>query len=195
MKSILLSIKPKWVAKILNGEKAIEIRKQFPKDYVGWIYIYCTKTKPLVYYVDDEIGCVEKTNGEFAFRTSKNPDECNGKVVARFWCDKVEEMYTDENGMSYYTDTIKKDYMVSKLACLDDSDIENYLSGKIGYAIHISKLEVFDKPRELSDFHKIVNIKKCDTRYCDDYYTCNKCIRSKLTNAPQNYCYVEGEEK
>ena len=45
MKAILISIKPYWVAKILNGEKTIEIRKRFPKDYVGWVYIYCTKGK------------------------------------------------------------------------------------------------------------------------------------------------------
>ena len=45
MKAILMSIKPKYVAKILNGEKTIEIRKKFPKDYVGWVYIYCTKDK------------------------------------------------------------------------------------------------------------------------------------------------------
>lgn len=30
----MISIKPQWVAKILNGEKTIEIRKKFPKDYV-----------------------------------------------------------------------------------------------------------------------------------------------------------------
>ena len=31
MKAIMISIKPKWVAKILNGEKTIEIRKAMPK--------------------------------------------------------------------------------------------------------------------------------------------------------------------
>ena len=46
-KSILMSIQPQWLAKILNGEKTIEIRKKFPKDYVGWVYIYCTKGKPI----------------------------------------------------------------------------------------------------------------------------------------------------
>lgn len=32
MKKILISIKPKWTAKILNGEKTLEIRKTAPKD-------------------------------------------------------------------------------------------------------------------------------------------------------------------
>ena len=46
MKSILISIKPKWVAKILNGEKTIEIRKTMPKcDLPIDVYIYCTKEK------------------------------------------------------------------------------------------------------------------------------------------------------
>ena len=48
MKSILLSIKPKYVAEILNGEKTIEVRKRFPKDYKGWVYIYCTKEDSLI---------------------------------------------------------------------------------------------------------------------------------------------------
>ena len=46
MKAILMSIRPQWVAKILNKEKTLEIRKHFPKDYVGWVYVYCTKGKP-----------------------------------------------------------------------------------------------------------------------------------------------------
>ena len=43
MKAILLSIKPEWIAKILNGKKTVEVRKKFPKDYVGWVYLYCSK--------------------------------------------------------------------------------------------------------------------------------------------------------
>lgn len=31
MKSIMISIKPEWVKKILNGDKTIEIRKTMPK--------------------------------------------------------------------------------------------------------------------------------------------------------------------
>jgi len=42
-RSIIISIHPEWVCKILNGEKTLEIRKLFPKDYVGWVFIYVTK--------------------------------------------------------------------------------------------------------------------------------------------------------
>ena len=55
MKSILLSIKPEWLAKILNGEKTIEVRKLFPKDYVGWVYLYCSKDKKNYLYRPREL--------------------------------------------------------------------------------------------------------------------------------------------
>ena len=44
MKSVLISIKPKWVEKILGGEKTIEVRKTKPNlDVPFKVYIYCTK--------------------------------------------------------------------------------------------------------------------------------------------------------
>lgn len=32
MKSVLISIRPKWVEKIANGQKTIEVRKTAPKE-------------------------------------------------------------------------------------------------------------------------------------------------------------------
>ena len=69
MKSIVISIRPKWVAKILNGEKTIEIRKSKPKEQVEWVYIYCTKDKDL----------------DYGF---------NGKVVARFKISYIDKIQT-----------------------------------------------------------------------------------------------------
>jgi len=47
-KAILISIRPEWVAKILNGEKTIEIRKTMPKcRFPIDVYIYCSKGKSL----------------------------------------------------------------------------------------------------------------------------------------------------
>ena len=34
-RAILMAIRPEWLEKILNGWKLVEIRKLFPKDYVG----------------------------------------------------------------------------------------------------------------------------------------------------------------
>lgn len=80
MRSILISIKPKWVAKILKGEKTIEIRTTAPKCALPIdVYIYCTKTiKPSSDY----------EWGEFTFDDLPKL----GKVVAKFTLRKVEKL-------------------------------------------------------------------------------------------------------
>lgn len=49
MRAVLMSIRPEHLVKILNGNKTIEVRKAVPKDYIGWVYLYCTKGKPYLY--------------------------------------------------------------------------------------------------------------------------------------------------
>lgn len=175
MKSILLSIRPEWVEKILNGEKTIEIRKKFPKDYVGWVYIYCTKEKP--YLVNDLGNYVLSYNHKQWVNSI-----VNGKVVARFWCDNVEDLMK-------YANAIKDQHFYDSLkcACLNTKQLQDYLGNntKSAYAIHISKLEVFDKPRELGSFGK----------YCliNEYLKgvlLPQTIGAEGTKAPQNYCFV-----
>ena len=164
-KSILLSIRPEWVEKILNGEKTIEVRKRFPKDYVGWVYIYCTKgEQELNYHSSTQI---------ILGKTDLTSYGLNGKVVARFWCDNVEEI-SAKNIESFTRDS-----------CLTVKQIEDYLWKNIcnGYAIHISKLEIFDRPKYLNEYYKT-------------YIETEKGIYYQvLTKAPQNYCYIEGEEE
>lgn len=159
-KSILLSIRPEWVAKILNGEKTIEVRKRFPKDYVGWVYIYCTKDKKYANLIN---------RGGFL----------TGMVVARFWCDKVEEITTEKWSPSKEQDLLKA-------SCLTENQLFDYCnleSRKPFYSIHISKLEIFDEPKELSEFN-----------YWKDKSEYGCWYENKLTKAPQNYLYIEGEE-
>ena len=47
MKSILLSIKPKYVELIASGKKTIEVRKTAPKEVPFKAYIYETKKEHL----------------------------------------------------------------------------------------------------------------------------------------------------
>ena len=43
-KAVLISIRPEWCEKILNGEKTVEIRKNRPSLKMPFkCYIYCTK--------------------------------------------------------------------------------------------------------------------------------------------------------
>lgn len=185
----MISIKPKWVAKILNGEKTIEIRKTMPKcDLPIDVYIYATKDKELLH---------KNRNGWFANEmnvvfVNGNPiyENYNGKIVAKFTLNKVETITPQ-------IFTAIKEHEILKQSRLKENELFDYVCSHDGtedkpfYAWHISNLEIFDKPKELSEFHKIIIIKKCDTRYCDDLYSCSTCNRSKLTKAPQSWCYVE----
>ncbi len=150
-KDILMSIQPQWVEKILKGDKTIEVRKKFPVNYVGWVYIYCTKDRRFKYaYLHTYLTLTGKSITE--------PVCGNGKVVARFWCDKVDEIkvrtnhhsYKDKefDTYSYYADEL----LMCDILSLGDMrfyELNDYLKGKGGYAIHISKLEIFDEPKEL----------------------------------------------
>lgn len=196
MKSLLISIKPKWCAKIMNGNKTIEVRKnkalataiQKLIDENGYadIYVYCSKDDDLgrisdfpknKYFVD----CVETPE---EFKRMDSGYNGKGKVVFKFRCYKVEEH--KDFGMFPYS---KLRY--DKTICLDQEEIEDYgfIEGK-GYvplyAIHISDLEIFDKPKELREFKRCTE-KICIFSECHKYMHCLK----PLTKAPQNFCYLE----
>ena len=125
MKSILISIKPKWVAKILNGEKTIEIRKTMPKcDLPIDVYIYCTKEK-----------------SDHLLRLSgKNSYMVKGVVVAKFTLNKITPTY------HFYEEEI------CSLSGLSDDELFNYLGHGDGYAWHIDNLVIFNEPKYLCDF-------------------------------------------
>ena len=170
--AILMSIKPKWVEKILNGEKTIEIRKRFPKDYVGWVYIYCTKDKTTTINLETLL-----------FGNPKNAIR-NGKVVARFWCDKVEEI----NKVPL---VVIGNYL--KNACLSVEELQDYSRNYKykTYAIHITKLEIFDKPKEISELHKIGYNDYCDMFNESPHILVPHFEDYKIIKAPQSWCYVE----
>lgn len=194
-KSILLSIKPKYVSLILNKIKTIEIRKRFPADYVGWVYIYCTKEEGL--YVS-AAGRRFGTYKDFLYFDKEKAYDRSGKVVARFYCDKVDDYV---NGCKWSWETGSPMWGASngyecilKDACLTDDELRNYVDDLSFYAIHITKLEIFDKPKELLEFRYSVSLKKCKKCSYKKYYGRNPCLEIEtLAKAPQNFCYIEGE--
>ena len=181
MKAILLSIRPEHAYNIIIGKKTLELRKSVPKDYVGWIYVYVTKRKPLItqgFYTNDDL---------------KN-DILNGTIPFRFWFDDYEEIpytvacYNTPTWDGYYID----DEIIKKL-CISGGDVYNYGKGKDLYAWHIKKLDIFDKPMELIDFvsDKLV-INVCGNEFKCYSETASYFARKdqRLTKAPQSYQYV-----
>lgn len=206
MKAIMISIKPKWCAEIMNGNKTIEVRKnkalataiQKLIDENGYadIYVYCSKINRKHYHllevVDTDIE-PDKTEYEIDYFIGGSKDYLDlcyeSKVAFKFRCYKVEE-HKDFLCMFPYSNL-----RYNKSTCLTEEEIENYgFVNEKGYvplyAIHISDLEIFDMPKELSEFKKNNATGNC--------WKCklfgSGCSTCQLTKAPQNFCYVEVEQ-
>lgn len=100
MKAILISIKPKWVADILNGKKTIEIRKTMPKcDLPIDVYIYCTKDKKYVNLVNRGGFLTGMVVAKFTLNKIRTSDMTNCLQGSCLSYDKVNE-YT--KGKKFY---------------------------------------------------------------------------------------------
>lgn len=203
MKSVLISIHPKWCELIANGKKTVEVRKTRPKIETPFkCYIYCTNTKPYLVWGDVFRGNWET---EFTLLSGYNRkaaeeiwDVFNGKVIGEFVCDSIFPIRVFENG------TIQ-DYMFHNIdkSCVPYDDIANYIGkDQTGYGWHISDLLIYDQPRELSEF-KIFCKSYDDGDKCDDckYFIDGRgyeydesdcgCNGTKpLERPPQSWCYV-----
>lgn len=162
MKSILMSIQPKWVAKILNGEKTIDVRKTAPKEVPLKVYIYCTKGRS-----NSRLYKESSTDGYFLDREGWRGGDYEkrylcGKVVGEFVCDKVDKVINHGSGFSIFNESEAYTNCVAKQSGLYFVDLKKYLETKDGYAWHISALKVYDKPRELGEFY---SIKQCKPEY------------------------------
>lgn len=188
MKKILISIKPKYVAEILNHRKTLEIRKSAPKCKLPCeVYIYCTKENAK-YFIDNKIyNAMMK-----------------GKVVAKFTLNKVEEMERSQFSIRW-TKTLHADELYER-SRLSPTEMSNYLGVKKGYAWHIDKLVPFDRPKKLGEFDKqgsylnpSIKCPKKDKGKCNEGISpftgkwCG-CEKARLTHAPQSWCYCEVNE-
>lgn len=200
MKAIMISIKPKYCELIMNGEKTIEVRKnkalanaiQKLIDENGYadVYVYCTKTNKHHWYLQERYDhSSDETLGYSTpyYTYIKVADimtqQLDGKVLFKFRCYNVEEIKFTEN--EWHGTKEMPALKVLDKSCLTYQEITNYLNGT-GFAIHISDLEIFDKPKELSEFRHITHFRRYGSFRVD--------IEEQivpLTKAPQNYCYVE----
>ena len=188
MKAILISIKPEWVAKILNGEKTIEIRKTMPKcDLPIDVYIYCTKQNDLFKsYIRMGYYTTRSTADDLSYNGK-------GKVVAKFTLNKVGEVkqiQTDnwfiEIRKGIIDKVIASTPTILEKSCLTYEELNSYLKGKNGYAWHIDNLVIFDRPKELNEFKK--------RNGCMDFQGYVKYLYEPLTKAPQSWQFVESEK-
>ncbi len=196
MKSILMSIHPKWCEKIFSGQKTIEVRKTAPKPPFK-VVVYCTKKgndklKNQLVQMDD--------TGELKLCSATNLSayRLNGKVIGEFVCNEVSEYRCKKNkdGASEFTIS-EKDF---KDMAIDGFDLFDYADGKDLYGIHITDTILYDKPKELGEFRKpdtSCGFYNPDLERCDSGYNCERCVYNDLTitRPPQSWQYVGEVEK
>lgn len=202
-KAILISVKPEHAVNILNGTKTLELRKSVPKGFKGWVYMYVTKGKPLLVRMFGRYTLSDRRIEDLGDFT------LSGKIVARFWFDeyktleyrKKNKVLMWDNNYYYYTEednTYRNVQWILDELRLEHQQVLYYGNGKDLYAWHIKKLEIFDKPMELSEFTTIPiyedSIIEKDSQGM--YYLYSKyrpswhIYFSYLNKAPQSWQYV-----
>lgn len=200
MKSVLISIQPKWVKKIANGEKTIEVRKTAPKCGVPFKgYIYATKKARLqtIFKKGEWIFSDDHSFGKFDENIFVKDSLCawQGKVIGEFVCDKVIKTcgWRLRGNTQQCAKRTTDEEAFPELACLTIDEIVKYAGSEnrevCGW--HISDLKIYNKPKELSEFKVLCNV-KTDCHNCP-YYNYNKmdCDSRVITRPPQSWQYVE----
>ena len=166
MKSVLISIQPKWCELIASGKKTVEVRKTRPKIETPFkVYVY--RTKCFVCHL-----CNDKWWNM----------PVGGEVIGEFVCDKIVEF---EN--SWYDPAF---YETSILSCVDVEELSRYIGkNDYGYGWHISDLVIYDNPKELREFHKVGYAK---TKESVSWLTWEEENSWQIKRPPQSWCYVEG---
>lgn len=201
MKSVLISIQPKWCELIASGKKTVEVRKNRPRLKTPFkCYIYCTDG-----YV-----------APISFLSSKG---LRKTVIGEFVCDSIDE-YRAEFCDFKYSDTLSKNCALNQILKVvgfdqdnqtllyqfessneidnpDDcklvinsnvtfNEIRKYIGetffDKPFYGWNISNLIMYDKPKELSEF------------FVESNQTFDYPPLTKLKRPPQSWCYVEALE-
>ena len=189
MKAVMISIRPEWCQKIVNGQKTIEVRKTRPKMNPPFrCYIYCTKGQERLVGIlkDGDENYGEIYHGKPVFIKTSVPSVCDmyGKrkmVIGEFVCDKIYELAP----LNHAPDDVEQQ------ACLAREEIVQYLRG-VGYGWHISDFKLYDKPLPLNTFKKW--FREC--AYSDlglAIPECEKCTDSGcfVQKPPQSWCFVE----
>ena len=176
-KAVMLSIRPKWVEKIANSEKTIEVRKTRPKMNTPFkCYIYCTLPK----YPHEDFIATNYPSPQFYG---------GGKVIGEFTCDQIYEIrkrgipenfdYCYLSLNEWGNDDIETEIRAISASCVSKEELNAYGSkAPLLYGWHISNLRIYDTPRELSEFTGLR-----DTRFGAAPYD--------IKRAPQSWCYVE----
>lgn len=194
MKSVLISVQPKWcelICKCIGWDnqrpqykKRLELRKTAPKPPFK-CYIYCTLSGSNEFFKED-------CNGDIAEWNKSKMALKKGKVIGEFICDYVLNHCEMANAD-----------MAERMACVPREDILKYANGKNVLGWHIDNLKIYNEPKELCEFGTICEGLKpyqcdnCEYSYTESnesigvYHECCCDNIKPLKRPPQSWCYVE----
>lgn len=167
MKSVLISINPKWVEKIASGEKTIEVRKTAPKQVPFKCYIYMTQG-------------TYKDLGSYSEWIYKN----RMKVIGEFVCDMIEPF--TEYKLLYDGNYVEKETRVPTEELLSYKGKNDFL-----YGWHLSDLKIYDKPKPIMQFYKPCPIEWKNCPICEFYSKYTGTCMNNVERPPQSWQYVE----
>ena len=174
-KAVLISIRPKWCEKIVNGEKTTEVRKTRPKLETPFkCYIYCTLPK----YPHEDFIATNYPMPQFYG---------GGKVIGEFTCDRIDRLAPANEPYGIYD--IDDDYVFQ--TCLENGALWDYGHGTPLYGWDISDLRIYDMPRDLGEFQRATD--PCDSCHAEYTWECTGCkkLGGDIKRPPQSWCYVE----
>lgn len=205
-RAVMLSIRPKWVEKIANGEKTIEVRKTHPKLKTPFkCYIYCTRDKHLAFMQNQTgtnlIACMDvdaaiPVGGAIG----------NGKIIGEFTCDRIYKIDKDSTdflfkagGLSVYKQAAEE--KCGLCVAMTGDELRGYLGHYQGYGWHISDLKIYDAPKDLNEFWFPPEL-YCEKERCggcphdqvadvNGEYSFDCEWKRPLMRPPQSWCYVE----
>lgn len=176
MKTVLISIRPEWVARITSGKKTLEVRKNRPKLELPFkCYIYETQGRTETPWIDED--------GHTIFKG-------RGQVIGEFVCDRIAPIVPATEPYGIYD---ADDDFVAQTGLVNGA-LWDYGKGATLYGWHISKLEIYDTPKELPEFHTWKKCKSCSKSGYEStacIYDENCMVPVAITKAPQSWCYVE----
>jgi len=171
-KAVLISIRPEWCEKIINGQKTIEVRKTRPNLIPQFkCYIYCTQSADMLWILKERERSLHPDKIADVFKAAKcgGAYRGNGKVIGEFLCDQIIEDRTYGHNEEFY-----------RAACMSAYDAAAYAMQSPMYGWHISDLRVYDHPRDLWEFTGLR-----ETKY--------GLAPGPITRPPQSWRYVEEE--
>ena len=174
MKSVMISIQPKWCELIASGKKTVEVRKSKPNIAIPFkCYIYQTKGK-WMFNVLRKNGLSDMANKLLLGK---------GKVIGEFVCNAIISNCEMAN-----TDIAEQKGRIKREVLLQ------YAGGKQLYGWNISKLVIYDRTKEINEFYR----KKTKNGYTTEWniegivhYPKKEVVFEEIKTPPQSWCYVD----